>query len=644
MAAPGGVTQTRNSVGRLAVGRGNRHRVRTSPLEGLCAAILPPEHGGPDPAMLADLVDRHLHQAQPAARRAVHAGAAGVAVASRAMTGRRLSDLSPERRVRVLERLTRVGPDLAAALDGLKSLLVLAHGAEASAAEIHTVAHRHEPARPDAALDVTDSQWWPSRSRADAVVIGSGAGGAIVARTLARAGMSVVIIEEGRRWGVDEIRDSHPLARYAGMYRDGGTTIAIGRPPIVLPIGRAVGGTTLVNSGTCFRPPLEVQERWRDEWGLPLADPDQLSPYLDDVMTTFAVNPVPLDIMGRNGRNLLDAAAELGWTARPIDRNAPDCAGSNQCAIGCPRNAKFGVHLSVLPDACDHGARIVTNARVERILSESGQATGVIARRADRSRILIDAPIVVVAAGTTESPGLIRRSGLGDHPEVGHNLTIHPSLGIAGRYDERIVPWQGVLQSSTVEEFHESDGILIEATSTPPGMGSMILPGFGKRLLREIAEAEHLSIFGAMIADEPSGKVVERGGQTIIRYDVSGRDGARLLRAVEVMGRAHFAAGAREVLTGISGAERVRSETELTELVARSDYRKLHLAAFHPAGTLRAGSDVERCPVDESGRLRGVDGVWVADGSVLPTCPEVNPQVSIMALAMAIAERLVDSR
>lgn len=619
-----------------------RTRATRRPLVGLCAAVLPAEHGGPDPVALADLVERHLRHAPSVARHAVIAGAGGVDLAARATTGRRLSDLPPQRRVEVLERLAGRNAQLAAAIDGLKSLVVLAHGAETSAAEIRAVARRSPPARPDAHLDVTSSQWWPGHSSVDAVVVGSGAGGAIVARTLARAGLVVVVVEEGRRWGVEEIRDSHPLARYAGMYRDAGTTIAIGRPPIVLPIGRGVGGTTLVNSGTCFRPPLGVQRAWRDDWGLQLADPDRLAPHLDEVWATLGVAPAPIDIMGRNGRTLLAAAETLGWSARPIDRNAPGCTGSNQCAIGCPRNAKFGVHLSVLPDACAHGARIVTDARVDRVLTADGRAIGIEARRADGSRFVIDAPVVVVAAGTTESPGLLRRSGLGGHPEVGRNLTIHPALGIAGRYDEAVVPWQGVLQSSTVEDFHDSDGILIEATSTPPGMGSMILPGFGERLLREIAEADHLAVFGAMIADEPSGAVINRAGRTIIRYDLSHRDGDRLMKAVELTGRAHFAAGAREVLTGIAGAEPVRSPEELSDLLARNGPTALHLAAFHPAGTLRAGSDPERCPVDQHGRLRGAEGVWVADGSVLPTCPEVNPQVTIMALASSIAVGLVD--
>lgn len=606
--------------------------------------MLPPEFGGPDPHHLAGLVETHLAHTPGYSRHAVRTGARALGAVSLLTTRHRLGTLPPEQRVRVLERLAGTHPMIAAGIDGLKSLITLAHGADSSAEEIRAVAHRHPPARPDPELTVIDSAGWPNRSSTEAVVIGSGAGGAMVARTLARAGMDVLVVEEGRRWGVEEIRDTHPLERYAGMYRDGGTTIAIGRPPIVLPIGRAVGGTTLVNSGTCFRPPVEVMLHWRDQWGLGLADPDALSVHLDDVMATLSVAPVPTDIMGNNGRRLLEGAARLEWSSRPLDRNAPGCVGSNQCAIGCPRNAKAGVHLSVLPDACENGARILTGARVSRITTEHGRATGVVVRRPDGSTMTIDAPVVVVAAGTTESPGLLRRSGLGRHAHTGRNLTIHPSLGVAGRYTERIVPWEGVLQSTTVEEFHERDGILIEATSTPPGMGSMILPGYGPDLLEQIAGSDHLAVFGAMIADEPSGRVVNRAGNTIIRYDVSRRDGRRLLRAVEVMARAHFAAGATEVLAGVGPRGTVRSPRELEDLIAGADHRDLRLAAFHPAGTLRAGSDPRLCPVDEHGRLRGIDGVWVADGSVLPSCPEVNPQVSIMALALAIADGVVASR
>ncbi len=142
--------------------------------------------------------------------------------------------------------------------------MLLAYGAETHASEMIARSAAIPTARPDPELDVTPAAEWPSADAGcDVVVVGSGAGGAMVARTLARAGADVIVVEEGRRWSVEEYRSAHPLDRYSGLYRDGGTTIALGNPPVVLPIGRAVGGTTVVNSGTCFRPPEEVQLRWQ---------------------------------------------------------------------------------------------------------------------------------------------------------------------------------------------------------------------------------------------------------------------------------------------------------------------------------------------------------------------------------------------
>jgi choline dehydrogenase-like flavoprotein len=412
----------------------------------------------------------------------------------------------------------------------------------------------------------------------------------------------------------------------------------------VLPIGRAVGGTTVVNSGTCYRPPPAVRRRWRDEFGLGLADPDRLGAHLDDVEHTLRVAPVPLRIMGRNGRLLLDAAHTLGWQAAPIPRNAPGCGGCCQCAIGCPRNAKFGVHLNALPQACTAGARIISQARVERVLHQHGRARGVRARRPDGTAVDILADTVVVAAGATETPILLRRSGLGVHPRLGRNLALHPATMLAGRFDDDVVAWHGVLQSAAVDEFHDSDGVLIEATSTPPGMGSMVFPGYGAELLGWLDRAPQVATFGAMVADRGVGSVHPVRGETLVRYNITQADLAKLVVAVEAMGRLLFAAGAVEVLTGLPGAMTVTSLPALQDALRRSNPRSLHLAAFHPTGTAAAGADGQRCPVDETGRLRGVDGVWVADASILPSCPEVNPQVSIMALALAVADEVVGAR
>lgn len=351
------------------------------------AALLPEERGGPTSTEFAERVDRYLSQLPTTSRLAVRAGLVSLAAASYLTTGRSLARLEPAQREQVLRRVAAINPDTSAALEGLKAVALLANGADTYAPDLLARAQAHDAARSDAALDITASPDSPSVVTADVVIVGSGAGGAMTARTLARAGLRTVVLEEGRRWTVREFRTTHPIDRYAGLYRGGGATIALGRPAVILPMSRAVGGTTVVNSGTCFRPPLAVQQRWRDEFGLDLADPDRLAGRLDDVEHTLQVAPAPRDIMGRNGNLLLDAAASLGWQAAPIPRNAPGCADCCQCAIGCPSNAKFGVHLNALPQACAAGARIISDARVQRVLHQGDgpAACAPAARTAPRS-------------------------------------------------------------------------------------------------------------------------------------------------------------------------------------------------------------------------------------------------------------------
>jgi hypothetical protein len=207
------------------------------------AALLPEEHGGPPPAQFVGRVDRYLAQLPATSRLALRAGLLSLAAASYLTTGRPLSRLGPSQRDQVLRRVAGLNPDAGAAVEAMKAIVLLANGADTYAPELLSRAQEHDAARPDAPLTITSSTHSRSVVTTDAVIVGSGAGGAMVARTLARAGLDTVVLEEGRRWTVEEFRTTHPIDRYAGLYRGAGATVALGRPSVVLPIGRAVGGT-----------------------------------------------------------------------------------------------------------------------------------------------------------------------------------------------------------------------------------------------------------------------------------------------------------------------------------------------------------------------------------------------------------------
>ncbi|MFD5839460.1 GMC family oxidoreductase [Streptomyces collinus] len=239
-------------------------------------------------------------------------------------------------------------------------------------------------------------------------------------------------------------------------------------------------------------------------------------------------------------------------------------------------------------------------------------------------------------------PALLRPSGLAEHPRLGRNLAIHPAVSVAGRFAGAVTgPGAGpnILQSVGVDEWHD-EGILTEATAAPPCLTSFVLPHLGKELKRELDDAGRLGLLGAMVSDRSSGRV--RGAhRPVASCTLHAEDGRRLLRSVTHRGRILFAAGAREVLTGIPAHPSVTSPADLDDVVRRTGHHRLHLSAFHPTGTAALGADDQHSPVLPDGQLRGTEGVPVADAGLLPSSPGVNPQITMMAPAHAVTEQAV---
>jgi choline dehydrogenase-like flavoprotein len=466
----------------------------------------------------------------------------------------------------------------------------------------------------------------PRVVEADVCVIGAGAGGAVVATELAEGGASVVVLEQGPRHDADRF-SARPTEMLTRLYRDGGQTTTLGTPPLLLPLGRGLGGTTLVNSGTCFRTPSAVLERWQREFGLEAFTEDALDPCFERVESALSISEVTPELAGRNAAVAHRGAEALGWSHGFLRRNARGCVGSGVCAFGCPASAKQHVGITYVPRAEAAGAQVIAGADVRHVLVERGAARGVEARLAGGGRIEVRAPQVVVACGTIHTPLLLARSGLGrGSDQLGRNLALHPATGAFALMDEVVDMAKGVPQSFYVDEFAD-EGIMFEGVAGPPSYAAMALPLSGRRHAAAMASYRNLAMFGLMVSDRSRGSVRSLAGRPIIRYELIEEDAARFRRGLARMEELFRAAGAREVYLPLPGGV----------TPARARARDLKLMAFHPLGTARADARASQGVVDADLQLHGVRGVHVADGSVVPSSLGVNPQLTIMALATRLA-------
>jgi choline dehydrogenase-like flavoprotein len=483
------------------------------------------------------------------------------------------------------------------------------------------------------------------QERVDACIIGSGAGGAVVAKELAEAGWRVAVVEEGDYFTQDDFHG--PLFdRVQRLYRDQGTTMALGWPPIPVPVGKAVGGTTVVNSGTCFRTPAFVLDEWRHEHHLDDIDATAMEPRFARVESVISARPAPWHLLGKNATTFHRGVEALGLHGTPITRNIADCHGCGECAFGCPSDAKQAMHLSYLPRAEIRGTAIFARCRVDRIRMHDGRAAGVdasiLARDGTpRGRLRITAPVVVVAAGALHTPLVLRRSALARSRHVGRHLRVHPAVAVAGVFAEEIYGWRGTLQSYAVDDLLASDGLMVEVTSPLPGITAGVHPATGSEAQTILARYRHLVSAGVFVADTSEGRVA--GTHTPrVYYGLDRRDARQLATGIAFIARILFAAGAESVYTGIPGRTYLTHPRDVASLAANgARATELALTGWHPMGTCRMSGSPATGAVGPHGELFGAPGVYVADASTLPSCVGVNPQVTIMAFATRTAEYLI---
>jgi choline dehydrogenase-like flavoprotein len=483
---------------------------------------------------------------------------------------------------------------------------------------------------------------------ADYVVVGSGAGGATAAVTLARGGANVIVVEAGP-W-----RDpaDYPSSVYGAM-RDmidaWGATLTRGRAwwPIVQ--GALVGGSTVINSAIAVRTPGDVFDRWQRETGVGGDFADRIWQIQDELERELHVEEVPEAARGRSNLLARSGANALGYDNHFMRRYVKDCLGNGHCLQGCKAERKQSLNRNFLPELLTRGGAVVSCAPVSRVLFEGARAVGVTGRFVHpRTRergcdfALRAAKGVLIAASVTRSPLLLGASGV-RLPALGKGFRAHPGAPISGCYDEPVDMNTGATQGWASTAFRKDPGFKLETLSLPLDMLSGRIAGTGQLLMHRLTEFRHIAMWIQVCRAESVGEVWRApGGRPAVHYSLDRGDMERFREGIYTLARTHVAAGARAILPGIHGMPYKLLPSEIDRLKdAPLDPRAYVSILSHLFGGCTMGSDPASSVCDARGKVHGHEGLYIADASAIPSNLGVNPQHTIMALSRMWAEQML---
>ena len=501
------------------------------------------------------------------------------------------------------------------------------------------------PPGPDAVLD------------ADVCVVGSGAGGGLIAGVLAQAGLDVVVLEAGGNYNEADFTGLELTSLQQMFWRGGVTTTA--EMNVSMLAGATLGGGPTVNWSNCLRTPEWVRDHWADEFGLKDVATPEFDAHVDAVFTRLGVNDRCSDLNGPHLR-MRDGAEALGWSFTTLTRNAdpdvysPDSAG--HIGFGDRSGAKLDVRSTYLRDAVDAGARIVANCTAEQVLVDDGRAAGVRARYIDpksgvTSNVTVNAARVVVACGSLECPALLLRSGIGG-PAVGRYLHLHPVVAFLGIYPDETRPWWGAPMTAMIDEFaniEDGYGFLIQNAQWAP---SIIAAGVARASFAEhketIARLGHAAWLIGIPRDRGHGRVtIDDDGNAVVHYSMTDEVDLRVANtSIEKQIRLHAAAGADQIVPFAPISLRWRRGEDLDAFIAAMQNVPLQAGGLrifsaHQMSSCRMGTDPQTSVANPSGELHDTPGVYVGDASAMPTASGTNPMISVMALAHRTAESIV---
>ncbi len=487
-----------------------------------------------------------------------------------------------------------------------------------------------------------------TRLTAEVCVIGTGAGGAVIAKELAEAGRDVVMLEQGGYYTKDDFTQREdemmPL-----LYEDMGQRMTVDQT-IGIMQGRNVGGSTVHNLCYCFRTPEPILEKWRRENGVREMSYAQMVPSFERVERMLKVKPIEPHQVNTLNDKIRQGCEQLGYHGFLANHNRQDCTGSGFCLLGCPFDAKQSMLITYVPAALAAGARLYANCPVRRLVHEGGRVRRVEAQVVDglnrpRHQLTVDAQVVVVCAGAINSPTLLQVSGINRNQRVGRDLHLHPSVLLSGVFDEDIYGYRGIPQSYYVDEFIDLEtdpdsGYILMPVYGFPVMTATQLPGFGSAHFQLMKNFHRMVGILVLMHDQSTGQVMaDRNGRPQISYTLNENERRLMAEGMKHCAEILFAGGARQVMAPYTRPVILQAEDDpavFEQLGVRQG--DIPIASTHPQSTCPMGEDPQRAVVDSYCRSHELGNLFVCDMGVFPTSLGAPPQISTAAIADRTAQ------
>ncbi|KAK5110465.1 hypothetical protein LTR62_005816 [Meristemomyces frigidus] len=525
----------------------------------------------------------------------------------------------------------------------------------------------------------------------DVVIVGSGCGGAVAAKTLAEAGLKVIVVEKAYYWPPQHL----PMSEDEGFNHlfAGGGALQSDDSSITVLAGSVWGGGGTVNWSASLQTQGYVRREWSRKFGLPHFTSSAYQNDMDEVCARMGVGTAAIE-HNKTNSTLLEGARKLGWSAKVVPQNTGGKAHNcGYCTLGCGSCGKKGPSETFLPDAAQAGATFVEGFAVEEVLFErntiSGDkiVSGVKGTWTSRDgnggvsgtdritrTVIIEAPRVICSGGTIATPILLQNSGL-TNPHIGRHLHLHPVTFVGAIWDEPVRPWEGSILTSVVNEFENLDGqgygTKLEACTMLPSVWLPLLPWKGGLQYKQLAaKMKQMTGYISLARDRYGGKIYTDPNEpqrARIQYTPSAHDKAHILSGVIHLAELLYVQGAREIFTmnphldpflrpSSDAAAKIhvsdKANPSLNDLEFQAWLAKLRhvgltspdtpYASAHQMGSCRMGASPQTSVVDSRGRVWETRGLYICDASVFPSASGVNPMVTTMGISRGIARGIAE--